>query len=394
MSLDKNPQTMQELAEEVGTSLMPLKEKTLIEVIILSKTRNRILVDVQGITQGIISEKEFSSDIGELKPGDKVLAYILCVENDNGFAVLSLKKADKERFTANINQKFKEQETVTVRIKQANRGGLIVEYGNLEGFLPASQLASSHYPKVGDNKDRIIGKLNELVGKSLKVKIINFDEPNNKLIFSEKAAGDSILEEKIGSLQIGQELDGEISGVVDFGVFVDIGGLEGLVHISEISWDKVENIRNLFHLGDKVKVKVLSLENGKVYFSIKRLTTDPWLELVKDLKPGQVVKGKVSKITPFGAFVDLEGNIKGLIHISELTDEMKKSASGKLEDVLNFGKEYDFTIKEIENDNHKINLTMYKPKSTERKTDKAVKKDKDKVVKKKTKTIAKKTHKK
>lgn len=354
----KKNQNMQELADDVGLDLIPVKEKSLIEVTILSKSRNKILVDVKGITLGFIPEKEFSSDIYDLKAGDKVLAYVLCVENDDGYAVLSLKKADKERFVTNLNQKFKDQETIPVRIKQANRGGLIAEFGSLEGFLPASQLASNHYPKVGDNKDRILSKLNEMVGQNLKVKIINFDQANNKLIFSEKAAGDSILEEKLHTLSVGQVLDGVVSGVVDFGIFIDVGGLEGLVHISEISWNKVDNLRSLYKVGDPVKVKVLSIENNKVYFSIKRLANDPWLEFVKDLAIDQKVMGKVSKVTPFGVFVEINNQIKGLVHISELVDKMKETKNGKLEDILSLGQEYQFVIKEIDPDNHKINLVL------------------------------------
>lgn len=358
MSTSLKSQTMQELVDEVGLDLIPLKEGSLVEVSILAKSKTKVLVDVKGITLGIIPEKEFSSDINELKPGDKVLAYVLCMENDDGYAVLSLKRADRERFALNLGQKFKDQDTISVRVKQANRGGLIVEYGSLEGFLPASQLASSHYPKVGDNKDRILTKLNELIGQSLKVKILNFDQSANKLIFSEKAAGDSILEEKIHSIKVDQVLDGVITGIVDFGIFVDIGGLEGLAHISEISWEKVDNIRGMFKVGDPVKVKVLNIENNKVYFSIKRLTEDPWLKSVKDYQITNRVSGKVSKITPFGVFVELGNQVKGLVHISELTQELKKTASGKLEDILELGKQYDFIIKDIDLDNHKINLVL------------------------------------
>jgi len=386
VSTSLKSQTMQEFADEMGQDLIPIKEGALVEVSIISKSRNKILVDVKGITLGIIPEKEFSSDINELKAGDKVLAYALCIENDDGYAVLSLKKADKERFAINLNQKFKDQEIISVRVKQANRGGLIVEYGSLEGFLPASQLSSSHYPKVGDNKDKILSKLNEMIGQSLKVKIINFDTQSNKLIFSEKAAGDTVLDEKIQSIKPDQKLDGVITGVVDFGIFVDVGGLEGLVHISEISWDKVENLRSMFRIGDKVEVKVLNIEDRKVYFSIKRLTDDPWLKMVKNYQVGQKVSGKVGKITPFGVFVELDNQAKGLVHISELSSEIKKTQSGKLEDLLTLGEKYEFMIKDIDLDNHKINLVLATEKASVNETKPEKTDNEEKKTKKTTKT--------
>jgi small subunit ribosomal protein S1 len=369
---------MLDLVNEVGPALIPIKERSMVDATVVTKSKNKILVNIKGLNLGFIPEKEFSSDVYELKPGDKVLAYVLSSENDDGFAVLSLKRADKERFMSNLSDKFKNQDIVTVRVKQANRGGLIVEYGSLEGFLPASQLSSTHYPKVGDDKDRIMGKLNELVSQNLKVKILSYDQQNNKLIFSEKAAGDVVLEEKINTLKVNDEYDGNISGIVDFGVFVDIGGLEGLVHISEISWDKVENLKKIFKIGDKVKVKVLNLEGNRVYFSIKRLTQDPWLEQVKNYSVGQVVKGKISKITPFGIFVELSDQVKGLIHISELVEKIKQTPSGKIEELFNLGSEYEFTISSLEPDSRKINLSLGKndnnAKDSEEKNEPKVKK--------------------
>lgn len=378
MSEKSKKQTMLDLVNEVGPALIPIKERSMVDATVVTKSKNKILVNIKGLNLGFIPEKEFSSDVYELKPGDKVLAYVLSSENDDGFAVLSLKRADKERFMSNLSDKFKNQDIVTVRVKQANRGGLIVEYGSLEGFLPASQLSSTHYPKVGDDKDRIMGKLNELVSQNLKVKILSYDQQNNKLIFSEKAAGDVVLEEKINTLKVNDEYDGNISGIVDFGVFVDIGGLEGLVHISEISWDKVENLKKIFKIGDKVKVKVLNLEGNRVYFSIKRLTQDPWLEQVKNYSVGQVVKGKISKITPFGIFVELSDQVKGLIHISELVEKIKQTPSGKIEELFNLGSEYEFTISSLEPDSRKINLSLGKndnnAKDSEEKNEPKVKK--------------------
>lgn len=354
----KNRITMQDIVDQLNTSLIPIKEGKMIEATILAKSKNKILVDVGGYNLGFIPEKEFSTDIMDLSVGDQVLAYILSAENSDGYTVLSLKRADRERFATSIRQKFDSQEILSVRIKQANKGGLIAEYGSMEGFLPASQLASNHYPKVGENKEQILSKLNELIGQNLQVKIISYEENPPKLIFSEKAAGDGAMEEKMKSLEVGQQFEGKITGIVDFGIFVDIGNVEGLAHISEISWEKVSNLREMFKLGQLIKVQIISIENGKVSFSIKRLTKDPWLDAAKELQVGQNVSGKVVKITPFGVFIGLANNIKGLIHISELAAKIKESKTGKIEDIMPLNSTHEFNIASLDTNNHKINLTI------------------------------------
>lgn len=359
----KNRTTMQDIVDQLNNSLIPIKEGKMIEVTILAKSKNKILVDVSGYNLGFIPEKEFSNDVNDLAMNDNVLAYVLSAENSDGYTVLSLKRADRERFASSIKQKFDSQEAITVRIKQANKGGLIAEYGSMEGFLPASQLASNHYPKVGENKEQILSKLNELISQNLKVKIINYEENPPKLIFSEKAAGDGALEEKMKTLQVGQQFEGRITGIVDFGIFVDIGNVEGLVHISEISWDKVSNLREMFKVGQLVKVQIISIENNKVSFSIKRLSKDPWLDAIKDLEVGQNVSGKVIKITPFGLFIELANNLKGLIHISELATLINESKTSKIEDLLPLNSIQQFYIASIDINNHKINLTLTSPKT-------------------------------
>lgn len=355
--------SMQALVDEMGSSLVPIKEGEVIEVTILAKSKNRILVDVAGFTHGIILDKEFSVDVNELEAGDTVLAYVLTPENKDGYSVLSLRKADKERFNQRINKKFEDQENIKVRISQANKGGLIAEYGGLEGFLPVSQLSSDHYPKVGDDKGKILEKLQQFIGQDLSVKIINYDKEQNKLIFSEKAAMSGEIKEIVKSFQVGQELEGTVSGVVDFGLFVELGKIEGLVHISEVSWDRIDDLKSMFKIGDKVKVQVISVEDNKISLSIKRLLPDPWLKKVKEYKVDSIVEGEIERITPFGAFVRLKNNVSGLVHISELTEETKDKA---VEDVLNIGKTYKFKILSIEAPTHKINLSLQKDDKAEK----------------------------
>ncbi len=351
---NKEPQTMDELVAAYGMPLVPFKQGDVIEVSIITISKSRILVDVQGLCLGIIPSREFSFDFSELQPGDKVIAYVLSVENDDGNVILSLKRADRERLWRTLQEKTDSGELITVNVAQANRGGLIVQYGDVEGFLPVSQLASSHYPRISDgNRDKILSKLNEIVGQTLRVKIISFDRAANKLIFSEKAAGDSFQEEVAKKYQIGQRLTGKIAGVVDFGIFVNIGEIEGLVHISEVSWDRVENLSKLFNKGDEIEVMVIGVEGGRISLSIKRLQADPWTTEVAKFKVGEIVEGEVTRATPFGAFVKISPHLDGMAQASDIT---KEGVTAK--DILEEGKKYPFKILTIEPASRKINLSF------------------------------------
>jgi len=358
----KSIKTMDELVEKAGASLVPIKEGQMIDAEIIKVGKNKILVNAFDLNTGFIPEKEFSSDILDLKPGDKIPAFVISAENEEGKVVLSLKRASKERYLRNLDESFKGEKILKVRVKQANRGGLIVEYGNIEGFLPVSQLNSEHYPKVGDQKDKILERLRKLINSSLEVKVITLEPESQKVIFSEKEAGDKILEEKIKQFKIGQEVTGVITGIVDFGIFVNLGNIEGLVHISEISWDKVDNIKNLFKPGDRIKAQIIDTNNNRISLSIKRTQSDPWAEKIKNYKIGKSIKGQITKITPYGAFAKLEDGVNGMFHVSELS-EMKDKENIKLNDLLEVGKEYKFVINNIEPQAHKIGLSWPKKKT-------------------------------
>jgi ribosomal protein S1 len=182
---------MKELAETYSNRLVPFKMGDITEVKVLEISKTKILVDVSGFSLGFIPEKEFSPDMSEVKVGEKILAYILTLENSEGFCVLSLRRADKEKVTKILDEKFTSGGVLTIKCHDANRGGLLCTFGDYEGFLPVSQLASSHYPKVGSgDKDEILGKLKKLVNLNFQVKILSFEPAGGKLIFSEKAAGD------------------------------------------------------------------------------------------------------------------------------------------------------------------------------------------------------------
>lgn len=343
------------MIEELGDDVFPLKVGELKEVTVLAVTRNKIWVDVAGISLGFIPEKEMS-DVTEVKNGDKILAYVISLENDEGNVVLSLKRADRERYWFELEKKMKDNEALTIKITEANKGGLIAEYAGIQGFLPVSQLSPEHYPRVqGGDRDEILTRLNSLIGEIIYVKVITCDRENSKLIFSEKSAKESQTKNKLSQLKVGQKTGGKITGIVDFGLFVALeDGVEGLVHISELSWGRVSDIGKLYKVGQTVEVLVINNDGQKISLSIKRLTLDPWAESVKDLKVGQILEGEVTKITPFGAFVNLGRGIDGLVHVSEMADDHVVDP-GK---IVNLGDKYKFKIISIEADSHRLGLSL------------------------------------
>jgi small subunit ribosomal protein S1 len=356
MATTANATTMDELVQNDGTDLVPFKSGEVIEAEVISSTRNKILVDLRGLTVGMIPSREFSVEASQIKPGDKVLAYIITLENEDGFAVLSMRRADRERIWRTVKEKQESGEVVTVSVVDINKGGLLVDFSGVEGFIPASQLSAAHYPKVAESeRDQIVNRLRELVGKTLSVKILSYDQQANKLIFSEKAAGDSEVAEKVKDLPIGERLTGEVTGVVDFGIFVRVGDVEGLVHISEISWEKIDNLRERYNVGDKVEVVVIGVEGSRVSLSIKRLQDDPWQKKIEVLKIGQVVDGEVTRVTAFGAFVRLSEGVDGLVHISELGEKLTDP-----HEVVTVGQSYKFEILSIEPMAHRISLRLKK----------------------------------
>lgn len=345
---------MAELIEKYDMGLIPFREGEVTEVTILEVEPKQIQVDVAGVNVGIVPEREFSFDSLELKPGEKVVAYVLSAENEIGQVVLSLRRADRERLWKNLTEKYDSQAVMAVKIKDANRGGLIVETGGVEGFLPVSQLSPKNYPKVlqGDS-NVILERLNQLVGQTLQVKILNIDRNTNKLIFSEKATANLSEEAAVDTVKIGDVMEGTITGVVAFGLFVNLGEVEGLVHISEVAWDRVDNINDRFKVGDKIKVKVTQIEGNRVSLSIKRLLADPWAKEAKKLKVDSTITGTVTRITNFGAFVKISDSIDGLAHISQLGEDVKNPA-----DVVTEGKQYQFKITSIDPESHKVSLQL------------------------------------
>lgn len=348
-------ETMSQLIEEMGDNLLPFAEGEMVEAAILAVGGNRIWVNVANQSLGFIPEREITTKAG-LKPGDKIFATVVSMEDDEGNVVLSMKRADREKYWLDMETYFKSGEPVAVKITDANKGGLISDIGGVMGFLPVSQLAPLHYPRVeGGDKDEILNRLRAYIGQDFNVKVINCDRETNKLIFSEKAVRAIEVKSKIEKFKVGDEVGGKVTGIVDFGLFVSIDPeIEALVHISEVSWTRVNNLHKLFKVGDEVKAVVLSVEDGRISLSVKRLLPDPWVKAASKYKVGEVYEGEVTKITPFGAFVSLDSEIDGLVHISELSSQRVVDPSK----IVELGKKYKFKIISIEAENHRLGLSL------------------------------------
>lgn len=354
---EKNLISMDELLTASPDIFIPIPG-TIVDGKVITVHKNRILVDLGGVSTGVISGKEAvdSGDtISGLAEGDDISAFVLEPENDEGLIVLSLRKASQQKTWKKFLDYYNNKEVIKVKITEANKGGLLVEVDSIKGFIPVSQLAPLNYPRVnGADSAKILSRLQRLVGQFLDVRIINIDEENRKLILSEKEAQNEVRLKALKGINIGEIVEGKISGVVNFGIFVTFDGLEGLVHISEIAWGHVDDPSNFGKLGDKVQVKVIGIEGEKISLSIKQLTQDPWLEIAKKFKEGQKVTGVINRVTEYGAFVTLAEDINGLIHISEINDpEIKEKGL-----TFKVGEEVTASIINIDVENHRIGLSI------------------------------------
>jgi len=266
-----------------------------------------------------------------------------------------MKRAVKDRGWGELQRVFEAQEIVEVMAYDANRGGLLIELEGIRGFLPVSQLSAEHYPRVSDSdKDEILTKINSLVGKPLRVRILDVSRKDNKLIFSEKEAVRDDMASRLAELKVGDVVEGVVTGVIDFGAFVNVDGIEGLVHISEISWERVEDPRKYIKVGEKIKAKIIAIDKDRLSLSIKQMSDDPWLSEVKEFKKGDSVEGKITRITPFGAFVQLSPAVEALVHVSEMSDD----ESIDPEEVFKLNEKKKFKVLDVDTDNRKIALSL------------------------------------
>jgi len=348
---------MDELLSAAEEIQLPLPG-TLVEGEVVDVWKNKILVDLGGIATGIIAGQEAHDSAGtikDLKPGDRVSAYILEDENEDGLVVLSLRKASQQKTWDKFINAYETGEAITVMANEANKGGLLLNIDGIKGFIPVSQLAPLHYPRVnGADTSRILSRLQKLVGLPLLVKIINMDTEGGKLILSERAAEEEERKRAMGKLEVGQKIIGKISGIVNFGVFVTFEGLEGLVHISEIAWGHVKDPNDYGKLGDEVEVLVIGKDKDKISLSMKRLVPDPWIEATKRYQVGTEIESTVDRVTPFGVFVKLDDEINGLIHVSEISgDEVTDTA-----DFFKVGDRVKAKIIAIDPDEHRVGLSV------------------------------------
>jgi len=316
----KEPTTMEELLALSGYELSVPKKGETIKGLVTGVSRKMVMVDIGAKTEGIVADREYDyarEYIETLKVGDEIDVYVASEENERGQILLSLKRAMFDKLWNMLEDYLKNETEVQVKTVELNRGGMIVRWQGLRGFVPSSQFGASYQ-----------GNLQGLVGKTINVKPIEVDREKNRLIFSEKhvseAAEMAERENVLKHVKVGDTFDGKVTGVLSFGAFVavtvDKVTVEGLVHISEISWEKVDDIHKYLKVGDSVKVRVLGVEEGtgKLNLSIKQLQTDPWSLVAQKYAAGTTVKGTVSRTAPFGVFINFEPGVDGLIHVSRV----------------------------------------------------------------------------
>ncbi|MBI2482426.1 MAG: S1 RNA-binding domain-containing protein [Candidatus Vogelbacteria bacterium] len=348
---------MDEVIKE--SPLMP-EEGSLVEGKVMAKGKLALYIDLPPFGTGLIFGREYLNArdvIKKINIGDTVTAKVVITEGENGYIELSLKEAKQALTWTEAERAIKAKEIFDLPIKDANKGGLILEWQGIDGFIPASQLKPEHYPRVPDgDKDRIMDELRKLVGQVISVSIIGADPKEGKLIFSEKQLDGKSKRDIIEKYALGDTVSGEVTGTVDFGVFVKIEeGLEGLVHISEIDWALVENPRELFKVGQKVKAKIIEIKDDKISLSIKALKDNPWNEAESKYKKGDQVIGVIIKYNKHGALAAIEEGVAGLVHISEFKDETD------LRNQLELGKSYPLIITLFEPKNQRMTLSGHKP---------------------------------
>ena len=348
----KTTLTMDDLL--ASSTINQLKTGDVIEGTITSVHKHEVWVDLGPNGVGVVMRREIGHGQA-LTVGEKVTTSVVDPELDEGYALLSMKRAAKDRGWDELQRQFDDQEIIEIMPYDANRGGLLVELEGIRGFLPVSQLAAGHYPRVsGADKDEILQKLGALVNKSIRVRILDVSRKDNKLIFSEKEAIKDDMQARFSELKVGDEVEGVVTGVIDFGAFVNVDGIEGLIHISEISWERVENPRDYLKPGETVKAKIIAIDKDRLSLSLKQMQEDPWLKEVKAFKKGEVVEGKITRITPFGAFVQLSSAVEALVHVSEMSDD----DSADPEKIFQLNEKKKFKVIDIDTEARKIALSL------------------------------------
>jgi small subunit ribosomal protein S1 len=336
------------------SDIQQLKAGDVIEGVVTSVRKNEVWIDLGANGVGVVMRREIGHG-QQLEEGQQVVTSVVDPEMDEGHALLSMRRAAKDRGWDELQKAFDNQEIIEISPYDANRGGLLVELEGIRGFLPVSQLAAGHYPRVsGADKDEILQKLNALTSKTLRVRILDISRKENKLIFSEKEAVKDDMASRFSKLKPGDVVEGVVTGVIDFGAFVNVDGIEGLIHISEISWERVEDPRNYVKNGQNIQAKIIAIDKDRLSLSLKQMQEDPWLNEVKAFKKGDVVEGKVTRITPFGAFVQLSPSVEALVHVSEMSDD----EGADPEKIFQLNEKKKFKVLEIDTEGRKIALSL------------------------------------
>lgn len=346
--------TMNELL--ANSSLKNLKAGDVLEATVTSIRKHEIWLDLGPYGIGVVLRREIGHG-QNLEVGQTVSASIVEPEIEDGYALLSLRKAAKDRGWDELKRVLDDQEVIEVTAYDANRGGLLIELEGIRGFLPVSQLSADHYPRVtGADKDEILQKLNSLIGKPLRVRLLDASRKDNKLIFSEKEAMKDDMAARFAELKVGDVVDGTVTGVIDFGAFINVDGIEGLIHISEISWERVEDPRKYVKTGDKIKAKIIAIDKDRLSLSLKQMTEDPWLKDVETIEKGKAVEGTITRITPFGAFVQLTPSVEALVHVSEMTNGSDDSVDP--EKIFKLNEKKQFKVIDVNKEARKIALSL------------------------------------
>jgi small subunit ribosomal protein S1 len=368
------------LMEDLMQSSPPIfrpRPGELVEGFVVFRGKNKLLLDIQGVATGIISGRELRDSFNtfkDLQVGDEVGALVLEEENDEGLVVMSLRMASQRKAWDRFHKLIEGEKTMKFTAQEANKGGLIANIDGIRAFLPVSQLSPVNYPRVNNaDAGEIISRLAKFIGHTFTVKIVTMDQEAGKIVVSER---DAMAEERAKSLEglkIGDAKDGIVSGIVKFGLFVTFDGLEGLVHISEIAWGHVKNPAEYAEMGDQVRVKVIGVDGDKLSLSIKQLTQDPWEEVAERYPVGRKVSGTVVRFADYGAFLRLEKDINGLVHLSEVAHHKVADPS----EVLTIGQKVEAQVINIDVDERRIGLSIKALKPIDKETLERMKKDQE-----------------
>ena len=360
------------IKQKNSDSAIPPSIGSIVEGKVVARDRSSLFIDLGNQGTGIIYGREFyevKDAIKTLQIGDIIQAKIVDLENEEGYRELSLQDATKDINWQKLRELKEKGEIIKVKISGVNKGGLLTNINGIAAFLPVSQLSPENYPRVADaDKAKILKELQKFIGKTLEVKVLDLLAEENKLILSEKAKAEQAIKQILNNYKKGEVIEGKITGIADFGVFIRFPlaqehtdgtttkdeSIEGLIHISELDWQLVQNPAEVVKVGEVIKAQIIDINNNQVFLSLKSLKKNPWEEIEKEYKKGDTIKGKVISFSSFGAFIEVLPKIRGLCHISEFTSQKE------MEDSLKVGETYKFEILLIEPKEHRMSLKLVK----------------------------------